>query len=868
MPDTFPAAAPVRRRVISCFTVLVLAFVGVVALAPPAQAAAVGPSYDNGNGHLGAYSVVGVNVYCLEIEKARPLGASTGPVMQGWGALTPLELARVNWAISTHGQSLNPRVAAAVNLYVWSIVDAVEYNSHGMSGDDWFITRATGADIPAIRGNLAAIRSQANAITTVGVDGGGSATLSVQMFDSYDGQVVVSATPASASGVLHLDGAVVAGTDADSAPVQDGSVIPIRGIPLDSQTEEYAITANATFTVSQVGGYYGRIGVYTTGSAQRLGFPGGQAPATYTFDAADYVTDPLELQFEPVITTAVSDAMLQPGEPFVDQLVVGLSPTSPATEWRILTDGSAVEVVARGVLYGPFQAPPQGPGVPVDAPVAWVEYLTLNGTGRYDTSGGFTTGLSGYYTWVWSIDFDDQVGLTPLYMPAGYNWHDSFGQEAETVASAVAIDVSSRVTDPIVGLWQPVSDTLTVTHAPASGPWWSTVGGTPVAARFRGSAYFVRGDVPPTVSAGPPPEAELIGVREFDSIVAPGEYTATVPSLFSEDGYVVWQWELVGDDVGAFVPWRDDFGLPDETTRITAPTLATNADALIPAGGVGTDSALIGGEPTGEPTYLSFSVFRQLDPDSARCDDTTLVNDSIDEPIEVTTPGTYASEPVLFAEIGTYFWIATLRTGEGVVINAGRCGDPGETTQVVPFVVSTEAVELVAPGGAARDVATVAGPTPEGATITFAAYRQDPGMVEPQCQNSNRVFTTQGSPLPLNGPGIYKSAESRLERAGTYLWVETVRTRTGDVLHVGECGASYELTEVQVPTLAVTGASGYEIVGLSCLAVVLSGGLMLWRSSALVVSAIITVRPGKRNSALHRLRRLTRPRSQLGIRKE
>src|SRR4051794_19910346 len=235
MPETFPATAPLRRRILCTVVTVALALAGVVAFAPPAHAAVYGPSYDIGNGHLGAYSVGGVQVYCLEIEKARPLGATSGAVFQGWGALSPLDLARINMAISTFGQSPDRRMTAAVDLYVWSVADAVEYNSHGMSGDNWFITRATGADIPTIRANLATIRAAA-AATTVGTSGSGSATLSIQMFDSYDGQVTVAVSPASATGTLHLDGATVAGTPADTAPVTDGSIIPIRGTPLDSQT--------------------------------------------------------------------------------------------------------------------------------------------------------------------------------------------------------------------------------------------------------------------------------------------------------------------------------------------------------------------------------------------------------------------------------------------------------------------------------------------------------------------------------------------------------------------------------------------------------------------------------------------------------
>ena len=110
----------------------------------------------------------------------------------------------------------------------------------------------------------------------------------------------------------------------------------------------------ATFTVTNTGGYLGQIAVFTTGSAQRLAGPGGQPPSTYSFDASDYVTDPLELQFEPIVTTQVSDEMVQPGEPFIDQLVVGLSSASPSAEWRAFEDGQYLPIAATGRLYGPF----------------------------------------------------------------------------------------------------------------------------------------------------------------------------------------------------------------------------------------------------------------------------------------------------------------------------------------------------------------------------------------------------------------------------------------------------------------------------------------------------------------------------------
>src|SRR4051794_24681507 len=92
------------RRLFAMVLVLVLALAGVTLSATSASAAGYGPSYDGPNGHLGAYEVAGVYVYCLEIEKARPVGATSGPVNQVWGSLTPLQLARLNHMISSAGQ--------------------------------------------------------------------------------------------------------------------------------------------------------------------------------------------------------------------------------------------------------------------------------------------------------------------------------------------------------------------------------------------------------------------------------------------------------------------------------------------------------------------------------------------------------------------------------------------------------------------------------------------------------------------------------------------------------------------------------------------------------------------------------------------
>jgi hypothetical protein len=822
---------------------LTLATVGVLVPAPPGNAAAYGPSYDLGNGHLGAYSVGGVNVYCLDIEAARPTGVTTSAgIVTAWAGVSAADLARINWAISTYGQLADRRWTAAVDMYVWSIADAASYNSHGMSGDAWFVTRASSGDRPAILANLTSLRVEGAVIAAATAPAANSAVLNIQMQGTYDGIVNLVITPAKAFGTITLSGGHYNGPAGPPGNPGDTTIVvapgsgngsrtvsfPIRGLPLDSETDKYAIAASGAFQYSTGGGYYSRMHVYLTGGAQPLAGPGGQPPATVTFSAADFNTDPLATQFEPVISTVVSDARVQPGEAIVDQLTVGLSATSPANEWRLLLDGTPVSVVAQGRLYGPLAHPPaESASVPPDAPIAWTEILTLTGPGLYTSSSGFIAAKSGYYTWVWSIDHADQTGLTPLYITADYVWRDAFGRVAETAVSAVTIDAKSQVTDESTGIWQPVGDMLAISHDPSTGPWWTTDGLNPISAHVVGRAYWLAGDVLPVVSAEPPPEAVLIDTREIVSVSAPGDYLAPpVIAPQHTNGYIVWQWELVNDGDNGFVAWKDEFGLASETVRVTIPTLSTTATAMMPATNSAVDTAVVGGEPTGSSTWLRFAIYGPVDIDAPVCDSTTLIDDGGDAMVEVLAPGSYTSAPVVLSELGTYAWVATLSSAEGEVIAQGTCGDPTELTEVVPFVVATAAVERTTVGGSAYDTATVTGPPPTGATISFAAYYQRDSDGQPTCDPTNEVVVAEES-LPLDGPGVYTSPTISLDEAGIYLWVETVRARDGTVLHEGECGAPHEMTDVQAPTLALTGAPRIVLTCLLGVGAILAGSVSL-----------------------------------------
>lgn len=264
-----------HRRLRARGVALLLGTLGVTTLVGPLVAAAtsaeaaevqpyasMGPGYGQpgvGAGELGAFRAEsdGRLVWCIDAGALSPTGGVTGAprvvsdLSDDHGRkLTSDELAKLNGVIAKHGANPNNDEAAAMALFVWSVADPTDYNSHGMSGDGWFITRAPAEARAAIRADLATFRAEAAGISAAPASG--SASLSIKMGSSYDGQVTVSASPADASGTLKLQGAHVAGSTATTATVKNGSVVKITGTPKDDQVS-YQITADAHFTGK--GGY-------------------------------------------------------------------------------------------------------------------------------------------------------------------------------------------------------------------------------------------------------------------------------------------------------------------------------------------------------------------------------------------------------------------------------------------------------------------------------------------------------------------------------------------------------------------------------------------------------------------------------------
>lgn len=798
---TFPARAV--RGFLAFFLVLLAVASGLVVGAvvddAPARAATMGAGIRGitpYGGYLGNYVAPdGSRVYCMDSPRAWPsgstgAGAVTSTIRTTSGhLLTDAELQRINWVLSTYGQTTDPIQAAAVAAVVYAYT-STRAQTHGAG-------HAAGAHYiggnDTVRGVYDQIFAEAQSRSTPVASGSGS--IDITMANPWDGYVTITTSPVTARGTLTLTGAVDVSTGKATVQVGNGSVVVIRSSPGD-ETTSHRVAAKAQFTASS--GATPTVTVFETGSQQRT-LRGGH-PSTITFEANDE-TDELDLRFAPVVRTAVVSEFVSPGERFVDGVTAAVVPGS--TEWRRRSDGSYLPVVANGTLFGPFtERPDASPMPPADAPIVGRETITLNGPGTVSSPGSLAAPTAGFYTWVWSITATAQSEPVRAHLPDGYSFADEFGLLAETHIVPIDLMAVSAVTESEIGLGGTVSDDLTVSLETGS---WLTIDGEPVPATFEGTAYFLPGDAAPVISDAPPADAIVLGTASITA-TGPGTYRASsgVTAPAATPGFISWVWQLspASPTAAWFLPWTDSFGLPHETTRVSAPTVITRAMPGSAIGDPAHDTAIVGGIVPVPAAHLVFEAYLQ-NSDVPVCDDSTRVFDSAADPIAVSAPGEYTSPPHEFSEYGTYFWVETLHASTGEVLHRGECGAAGETTLVAPGEVSTVAVSSARPGEPVHDTARVEGLIPRGSSLTFDLYRQvsDDGA---RCDPSTRVFTS--SAVPVRGAGHYDSPPVVLDDLGTYHWVETLRDRHGDPLHIGVCGAPSERTTIS-NALADTGAS-------------------------------------------------------------
>lgn len=832
-----------------------------------AAAAAYGPSYDFGNGHIGAYRVGSTNVYCLRPEEARPLGSTTFAGYQTWpgGASGPsmsaTSNARVSWAIATYGQSSDPNWTSAVAMYVWSLADPTEYNSHGMSGDSWYIGRVPSAQRNTVRANLATIRANDDGIVAGSSGGGvGSLDFNVDESNNYLGAVtVVDLNPSSATGTITLtNGIFLANGSNVISGATAGMTLDVQGVPPTDDGEPYKISGVGDFTAG--GGWRGEVAVYTTPGAQPLAGPG--RPAVNNFQILGLDPADRSTVFQPALTTQVASKFIEPGQPFDDVVTFTTVPDADGLNnpwYQSGTTGTYVRVSASGTVYGPFlQQPVESDVVPAGAPIAGTATvrttLTEGPTVPYTVTTTEVAVEPGFYTWVWEIAYDDQPVETPQHIPDAYSFVDRFGQVAETQISPTQLRFTTALTTDQAAVSDQVDDVIDVYTVGG----WLRDSGARVPVVLTGTAYYSA--TRPVVSDTVPASAEAVGTYTVTTDT-PGEVTAQNIDVGLREGFVtlVWCVDPAAQPEplrGLTAAWCDQYGLASETVEVSAPIVVTAAQPLATPSGTVTDTAIVTGAVPMSGMEISFEGFLQPQGVTAPvCEAGNRIYAS-SAPITVTAPGEYISEEfeVTMGHLGTVYWVETARLPDGTVIHVGECGLPNETTLVQLVEVTTQATEAVELGAEARDTALLVGMVPAGAMITFNAYHQPEGtptagggqldadgmVITPVCEAANRVF--DGTQAPVAAPAgnhpdgvTVMGPSTELSEPGTYFWVETLTDRDGNLLHQGQCGAPDETTFVSTPrpALPVTGAADV-LMPLGMVA----GGLSLAGAIALVIAAI------------------------------
>lgn len=814
------AHSTVRRKPRRMQRILALSLAGVViggggaasAFMPGSpfavEANAVSPANGMGGGYPGGnnsgFSLGNFNhnsagfVYCLELGVTTLQG--THPTMSNSGtapaysfngtkfvegntysnisapALSGDRIVQMNYILERWGQTSNNNQAAAVQLAIW------ELRRSGSSADYQRLLN----DYRSTWGSIASTadgyiqQAQNNAGGGGGVDNPGD--INVSWGDAYNGTVSL---PAGTNSVT-LTNAVFSDTGSATRTFSGGlgsrTSFNWDGVPPSGHWgDTYTVEVNGTYLHE------------TSASQVRIGNPGGtnnQRLVTHAPTVSE--TRPLQGQavdpstvWSPVLTSEVPGLHVDKGENFADTIIFDVADDSNEWRWRATTGGDTqyAPITADGTLYGPFSYNPEDfPSAtpPEDAPVAATASVTTStsqGPGAYDVESDETAVDSGYYSWVWEIDFDQQDdgvqnpgdGFSPS-LPENYYFTDGFGTVNETQLTRMDVEFSTALDRNEAAPGNLIDDVIT----PEISDEMFTTGpdGEIIPIHLTGTMYHM--DEPQEQSYEIPEEAEVIGVYDVEITDPEQEVVAEDMQLPYIEGWITLVWEIDTDRSGELVEYfRDDFGVPSESALIAFPEVETLASDFVTVYDDAYDTAFVDGEvPNG--TELTFELFARVDVGEPKFDE----------------EGNVLYDEDGFVQRWTQEEIDEFLTDSGIVIGEPVLDEEGE-----PVLDEEGNPVLITEEHAAEAVCT-----------------------------ASPIFNTRDNPIEVNEPGEYVSDGYRTVTGGTYYWVETLTwwpededpEGEGEHFHVGECGIPNETTIVEEPTVTTQaqedGVAGEPII--------------------------------------------------------
>lgn len=305
-----------RARISRLLVVLAAAVIASsVVSAQPATAAITGAGIANitpYGGYLGNYIAPdGSRVYCIDPVLDWPSGMTgtgvvTSSLATSWGQQLDAEvLRRFDLVLSRYGQTDDPVLAAAVSAYLYGYTSgyARTYGPgyaaamHFINGD------------PEVMAAFTSLWAEAESIAAPVVP---AAELSIEITNPDSGVVMIAANPAEATGILTLEGAVVADSGEATVAVSGIDSIAITAMPVGAA--EYTIVATATFQAAA--GPQPRVTLYETGSQQRTIRASGPHQVEFESVARVEVTRPEVIRPEVTRPTVLAETGQDPSGPF------------------------------------------------------------------------------------------------------------------------------------------------------------------------------------------------------------------------------------------------------------------------------------------------------------------------------------------------------------------------------------------------------------------------------------------------------------------------------------------------------------------------------------------------------------------------
>lgn len=738
MIDVEERGSRLIQRVLGFGLVLILlvgGFLGVTS--ERAQAATDGPGITyEGIGHIGAFRLGnGTLTYCLEVGVYDPYGAqhagqrvTTVPgydlgyvsrpniAYSGSVAAPPLQdpnvMRQINYAISVWGDTTDDAQAAATQLAVFMLRGSPsQYLDAVLAGIE---ARGGASTVSQARRIVADARAQARA-----PQNGHTPTDLILELDE-DG-AAGSVEYAAGTKRITLSNAIFQDSGESSiqvSPTQAGAltIIPLRSSGWDHSFEVEAIAEWETGRE----GWKNELTLYTpvTEGQQRIAAAVGES-TDMTINGTASARATTSGKWWPAVSTEVSHKFVGIGETFADSVTIAADPNGSG--WPMHIDGTYLPLTLEGTLYGPLLEDPRispEDEAPTHAPVLdRVKIIADRGPGTYSVESGKPAPDVGFYTWVWSIDWNlqdadvtdpDRSGESTLE-ESKFPVKDRFGEKTETHVVKQALTISTNLEHSMIGRGWSVGDEVNV-HAtdrddgmPASIPL-----------NYRGTLYH--SETPPDQQEQAPEHAEKIGEVIHTSSEETQFASDPVPVPLSFDGYVTMQWCLLRadqpDQVRELIDDTcDDYGIAEETAEIHTPKVTTVAQPTAHVGDTIRDTALVEGLVPNEST-VEFTAYlkpvvghKKYDREwSVRAGQGTWTLEEIEalgddrctaQPVATTKrvvvsgPGTYLSPDVHAKSSGTIYWVERLYavdpvTGEEVLMHEGDCGLPNETTVIFP----------------------------------------------------------------------------------------------------------------------------------------------------------------------------------------